>query len=108
MADRGEWFGGPVEGVVFALVMVMAAFLGRENPRFIYPEILYCFLGLLAFNLLNFSVLPRLLTETRRIALAVGLNILALTLVDAWYAKTSGEQRDFSEPRMNTNNPGAA
>jgi len=81
MPQRDDWFGGPIDGVVFALIMVVAAFVGRENPRFIYPEVLYCFLGLLAFNLLNFSVLPRLLSPLRRSALAVTFNIFLLTLV---------------------------
>jgi signal transduction histidine kinase len=77
----GGWFSGPVDGVVFAVIMAAAAFLGRENPDFVYPQVLYCFLGLLAFNLINFSVLPRLLSEARRAALAVAYNILFLSLV---------------------------
>ena len=81
MSQRDEWFGGPIDGVVFALIMVVAAFLGRENPRFVYPEVLYCFLGLLAFNLINFSILPRLLSQSRRPPLAVASNIFLLTLV---------------------------
>ncbi|MCX5794174.1 MAG: ATP-binding protein [Elusimicrobia bacterium] len=81
MSQRDEWFGGPVEGVVFALIMAVAAFLGRENPRFVYPEVLYCLLALLAFNLVNFSALPRLLPQPRRSVLVVASNILLLTLV---------------------------
>jgi signal transduction histidine kinase len=78
---RDEWFGGPIDGVVFALIMVVAAFLGRENPRFVYPEVLYCFLGLLALNLANFSALPRLMAQPRRSAVVVASNIILLTLV---------------------------
>jgi signal transduction histidine kinase len=81
MSQRDEWFGGPVDGVVFALIMIVAAFLGRENPRFVYPEILYCFLALLAFNLVNFLMLPRLLSQPCRSALVVAANIFLLTLV---------------------------
>ncbi|MBI5238856.1 MAG: GHKL domain-containing protein [Elusimicrobia bacterium] len=78
---RQSWLSGPVDGVVFAVLMVAAAFLGRENPRFVYPQVLYGFLALLAFNLLNFSVLPRLLPEPRRAVLVAAYNILCLALV---------------------------
>ncbi len=81
MSEPKEWFSGPVDGVVFAVIMVMAAFLGRENPDFIYPEILVSFLALLVFNFINFSILPRYVTDQRRVALAVGLNIVFLIFV---------------------------
>ncbi len=81
MSQRDEWFGESIDGVAFALIMVVAAFLGRENPRFVYPEVLYCFLGLLAFNLANVSVLPRLLAQPRGAAFAVASNIFFLTFV---------------------------
>jgi signal transduction histidine kinase len=84
MSERGVLFSGPLEGLVFAIVMAVAAFLGRENPLFVYPEVLYGFAGLLAFNLLNFALLPRLLDERRRAALAVACDILFLTLVLRW------------------------
>ena len=80
-SEQPSWFSGPADGVVFAVIMVAAAFLGRENPDFVYPEVLFCFLGLLAFNLLNFSVLARFLSEARRAALAVAYNIFFLSLV---------------------------
>ena len=83
-AGRGSLFSGPIEGLVFAIVMAAAAFLGRENPRFAYPEVLYGFAGLLAFNLLNFALLPRFLGEKKRTALAVSADILFLTLVLSW------------------------
>ncbi|MDD5656920.1 MAG: histidine kinase dimerization/phospho-acceptor domain-containing protein [Elusimicrobia bacterium] len=81
MSERHDWFSGPVDGVAFALIMVVAAFLGRENPNFIYPGILYCFLGLLLFNFADFSILPRWLAETRRAVLKLLVNIFLLTLV---------------------------
>ncbi|MBI5244152.1 MAG: response regulator [Elusimicrobia bacterium] len=61
--------------------MAIAAFLGRENPRFIHPQILWSFLGLLAFNLLNFAWLTRRLSAERRIPLAIVSNILLISLI---------------------------
>jgi signal transduction histidine kinase len=75
------WFSGPVDGTVFAVLMAAAAFLGRENPRFVYPEVLFSFLLVLGFNFLNFSVLPRFMRESRRAALAVANNIVLLSVV---------------------------
>jgi len=79
--QRQAWTGGPVDSVVFAVLMVAAAFLGRENPHFVYPEVLLGFLALLGFNLVNFSVLPRFLGGHRRAALSVAYDILFLSFI---------------------------
>lgn len=55
-----------MEGLVFAIFMALAAFLGRESLHFAYPHILWCFLFLFLFNLLDLSVLPKRLPEARR------------------------------------------
>lgn len=71
----------PLDGIAFALVMALAAYLGRANPYFVYPQILWCFLALLSFNLVNFSVLPRLLSDRRRVSATVLVNTLLLSAI---------------------------
>ncbi|MFH2204618.1 MAG: ATP-binding protein [Elusimicrobiota bacterium] len=81
-----------IDGVIFGLIMVLAAFLGRENPYFVYPNILWCFLVFLAFNLLNFSLLTRLMDDQRRMLLSIGANIL---FVSAAVHYSGGRQSYF-------------
>ncbi|HAH07888.1 MAG TPA: hypothetical protein DCM05_15420 [Elusimicrobia bacterium] len=71
----------PIDGIAFSLVMAVAAFLGRENPRFVHPHILWCFLALLSFNLLNFAWLFGRLEPGRRIPLVLAVNVLLITMV---------------------------
>jgi signal transduction histidine kinase len=55
--DRPNGFGA--DGIAFSVIMAIAAFLGRENPRFNHPQILWSFLALLSFNLLHFAWISR-------------------------------------------------
>ena len=70
-----------LDGVAFFLLMAVAAFLGRENPRFVHPQILWSFLGLLAFNLANFAWLSRRMPDERRAPLSITANILLVSLI---------------------------
>ncbi|MFA6028355.1 MAG: ATP-binding protein [Elusimicrobiota bacterium] len=74
-------FPGGADSVAFTLMMGIAAYLGRENPDFVYPHILWAFLALLAFNLLNFGLLARRLPPERRQAVAVGANTLLIAAI---------------------------
>jgi len=71
----------PLDGAAFFLLMAVAAFLGRENPRFVRPGILWSFFALLAFNLANFAWLPRRMPERRRAPLSLAANILLISLI---------------------------
>ncbi|MBI5881682.1 MAG: response regulator [Elusimicrobia bacterium] len=71
-----------LDGVGFVVVMAAVVFLGRENPNFAYPDILWSFAALLLFNLLTIKLLlPGDLAGTRRLALSVGVNLGLLTAV---------------------------
>lgn len=70
-----------VDGIVFAIFMALAAFLGRETVHFTHPHILWCFFLLLLFNLLDLSVLPKRLAQARRRRLSVLANTLLVSLV---------------------------
>jgi signal transduction histidine kinase len=72
---------GLAESAAFAIMMALAAYLGRENPRFAHPQILWDFLGLLTFNLLNFSALPGRLAPLVRARVAAGVNTLLISLI---------------------------
>ncbi|MFA6092642.1 MAG: hybrid sensor histidine kinase/response regulator [Elusimicrobiota bacterium] len=72
--------GATADSVVFSVMMAIAAYLGRENPDFTYPEILYSFLTLLLFNLLNFSFLSKRLPYRQRAPSSVAVNIFFITL----------------------------
>ncbi len=80
MKERSRGVGA-ADGLAFALTIGLAAFLGRENPDFRYPEIFWSFLALLVFNLVNYSILVRFMEDGRRMGLAVGANTLLLTVV---------------------------
>lgn len=71
----------PPDDIGFAIVMCLAAVLGRENPRFVYPYILWSFLAFFAFNLANFKYLHHRLAPSARLRLAVGGNIVLVSLV---------------------------
>lgn len=79
---EGPRIGLP-ENAAFAIMMALAAYLGRENPLFTYPGILWAFLAFFVFNYLNFSLLPERLSEERRAALGAGLNIAAIAAIVA-------------------------
>lgn len=81
MADQNEPRWTPPDDIGFAIVMCLAAILGRENPRFVYPYILWSFLAFFAFNLANFKYLNKRLDAAARLRLAVGGNIVLLSLV---------------------------
>ncbi|MBI4676821.1 MAG: hypothetical protein HY748_04500 [Elusimicrobia bacterium] len=71
-----------LDGVGFVVVMAAVVFLGRENPNFFYPQILWVFAALLLFNLLTISLLlPGDLGGTRRMALSVGANLGLMSAV---------------------------
>ena len=65
---------GAAESSVFAIIMAAAAYLERQNPRFVYPEILWASLGLLVFNLVNFAALLERLDPGVRARVAVTAN----------------------------------
>lgn len=76
-----EWVRGSVDAGIFSAMMIIAAFLGRENPSFVYPHILWCFLAALVFNLVNFSMLPRALPASSRMVLSVLANLCFVSLI---------------------------
>ena len=68
------------ENAAFAIIMALAAYLGRENPDFRYPEILWAFLGFFAFNLAYRVFLRGRISDRRAAEISVAGNI-ALTAV---------------------------
>lgn len=72
---------GIAESTAFAIMMALAAYLGRENPLFVYPEILWSFLALLSFNLINFTMLSDLLPARDRAQIAVFINVLLISVI---------------------------
>lgn len=68
-----------MDSAAFSLMMAIAAYLGRENPDFIYPEILWSFVALLGFNLINFTVLSKRIPAFTRARLAVLANTALVT-----------------------------
>ena len=79
---------GAAENVAFAIIMTLAAYLGRANPNFVYPEILWSFLALLVFNLANFLHVFRRLKVSMRNRLTVAANILLVTLIIRYSGET--------------------
>lgn len=71
--------------------MIVAAFLGRENPDFVYPEILWAFLAMLAANLLLISMFPRGLPEQSRLKASVISNLLLVAPIVHY----SGDERSY-------------
>ena len=84
MPEPGEgkdWVGGSMDAAIFSAMMFVAAFLGRGNPYFIYPHILWSFLAALVFNLAQFSMPAERLSRDKRMALSVCANVIFVTLI---------------------------
>ncbi|MDE2491474.1 MAG: hypothetical protein KGM24_11530 [Elusimicrobia bacterium] len=75
---------GAAESAAFAIMMALAAYLGRGNPDFVYPQILWGFLALLVFNLANFIFLPRRLGPTGRARVSVPINAAMIAAILYW------------------------
>src|SRR3989344_345262 len=77
--------------IVFSLAMGVVALLGRNNPLVRYPDILWAFAAMLAFNLCS----PRLLrvrggAATPLVSMAVNVALCSLVL-----ELSGGEQSSF-------------
>ncbi|MBI3565467.1 MAG: hypothetical protein HY079_09755, partial [Elusimicrobia bacterium] len=78
--ERGPSFGA-AESAAFAVLMAAAAYLERQNPLFVYPDVLWASLGLLVFNLVNFAALSARLEPRARALVAVAVNAALIGLV---------------------------
>jgi signal transduction histidine kinase len=73
------------DNVAFAVIMTLAAYLGRENPNFEYPAILWSFVALLLFNLLHFWRSFSELPPSLRNRVTIGGNVVLVTAI-LWFS----------------------
>lgn len=72
---------GQIEVAAFMTMMAIMAYLGRDNPDFVYPQILWSFIPLLLLNLLNFSFLAKRLNMVSRMEFLTGANLFCMTVI---------------------------
>lgn len=80
------------EGIAFALVMALAAYLGRADENFVYPQVFWSFFAFLVFGLVSISFLSKRLERRRWSVLYTAGNAFLISVIVLY---SGGDQSYF-------------